>query len=193
MARSTEQVFLDHINALSKGDFPALLADYAASGPAGNQTLSQPLTLLLDSALRTGGHERFERLRAIGDGILYVSGFFSDYLENRGLQVEYYSAFGAQAYDVAGRMLEPAGLARVAKETNDSVGTATVLSELARKFRMFVALIHGVADALYAGSAHSDLGTLRVYERWLRTGSNPLAQALVERGVLPQRGNRVLH
>jgi hypothetical protein len=29
MPRSTEQVFLDHINALSTGDFPALLADYA--------------------------------------------------------------------------------------------------------------------------------------------------------------------
>lgn len=30
MARSTEQVFQDHIRALLNGDFPALMADYAA-------------------------------------------------------------------------------------------------------------------------------------------------------------------
>jgi hypothetical protein len=29
MARSTEQVFLDHMRALANGDFPALMADYA--------------------------------------------------------------------------------------------------------------------------------------------------------------------
>ncbi len=166
----------------------ALLADYAAGSPAAGETLSQPLTLLLDAAMRAGGQERFERLRTIGDGVLYVTGFFSDYLENRGLKVDYYSSFGAQAYDVAGRML-----ARPSAGPRDSAGTATVLSELARKFRMFVALIHDVADALYAGSIHSDRATVQVYERWLRTGSPALAQALVDRGVLPVRGNHVTH
>jgi hypothetical protein len=171
----------------------ALLADHAACGPAGSETLSQPLTSLLDQAMRAGGRERFERLRTIGDGVLYVTGFFSDYLENRGLEVEYYSSFGAQAYDVAGRMLEPAGLGRPGVGPCDGVGTATVLSELARKFRMFVALIHDVADALYASSARSDQATLQVYERWRRTGSPALAHALAERGLMPFPGNRTLH
>jgi hypothetical protein len=170
----------------------ALLADYAACGPAGSETLSQPLTSLLDQAMRVGGRERFERLRTIGDGVLYVTGFFSDYLENRGLEVDYYSAFGAQAYDVAGRMLEPGGLARMVQGPSDGVGTATVLSELARKFRMFVALIRDVADALYASSARSDRTTLQVYERWRRTGSPALAHALAERGLIPLSGSRTL-
>jgi hypothetical protein len=170
-----------------------LLADHAAYGPAGSETLSQPLTCLLDQALRADGRERFERLRAIGDGVLYVTGFFSDYLETRGLEVAYYSSFGAQAYDVAGRMLEPARLARAGVGPCDAVGAATVLTELAHKFRMFVALIHDVADALYASSARSDRATLRVYERWRRTGSPALAHALAERGLIPVGGNRTLH
>jgi hypothetical protein len=171
----------------------ALLADHAACGPAGSETLSQPLTSLLEQAMRADGRERFERLRTIGDGILYVTGFFSDYLENRGLKVDYYSLFGAQAYDVAGRMLEPGRLAHPVAGPCDGVGTATVLTELAHKFRMFVALIHDVADALYASSARSDRTTLQVYERWRRTGSPALAHALAERGLIPLGGNRTLH
>jgi hypothetical protein len=170
----------------------ALLADYAACGPAGSETLSQPLTTLLDQAMRAGGRERFERLRTIGDGVLYVTGFFSDYLETRGLEVDYYSSFGAQAYDVAGRMLEPGGLACMVQGPRDGVGTATVLTELARKFRMFVSLIRDVADALYASSARSDRTTLQVYERWRRTGSPALAHALAERGLIPLSGSRTL-
>jgi hypothetical protein len=171
----------------------ALLADYAASGAAGSETLTRPLTGLLDGALQATGRERFERLRAIGDGVLYVSGFFSDYLLNRGLQVEYYSSLGARAYDVAGRMLEPGRLLSLQNQPSDELGTGHVLAELAGKFRMFVSLIHDVADALYAGLARSDQGTLQVYERWLRTGSSALAQALGDRGLVPQRGSGMLH
>jgi hypothetical protein len=167
----------------------ALLADHATSGPAGSETLSQPLTTLIDEAMRASGRERFERLRTIGDGVLYVTGYFSDYLENRGIEIDYYSAFGARAYEVAGRMLDPGELGR----SLPGAGTATVLSELAHKFRMFVALIHDVADALYASSARSEQATLQVYERWRRTGSPALAQALAERGLIPLAGNRTLH
>jgi hypothetical protein len=171
----------------------ALLADYAGSGSAGSETLTQPLAALLDGALQATGRERFERLRAIGDGVLYVSGFFSDYLENRGLQVEYYSSLGARAYDVAGRMLKPLRPSSPQDQPSDGIGTADVLVELAGKFRMFVSLIRDVSDALYAGLARSDQGTLQVYERWLRTGSSALGEALGDRGLVPQRGSGMVH
>jgi len=33
-------------------------------------------------------------------------------------------------------------------------------------------------------------GLLKVYERWLKTGSDRLANALTSRGVVPTRGTR---
>jgi hypothetical protein len=47
---------------------------------------------------------------------------------------------------------------------------------------------------LQVKSAHnSDRAVLRMYERWTRTGSAPLAAALAGRGLTPQRGHGGLH
>ncbi len=55
----------------------ALLADLAKPGSPVEKTLERPLTFLLDEALQTTElGERFEKLRTLGDGVLYSSGFF---------------------------------------------------------------------------------------------------------------------
>ena len=61
-----------------------LLADYAKPDRLEAASLERPLTLLLDEALHAAGSERFERLRSLGDGVLYTSGFFADHLSTRG-------------------------------------------------------------------------------------------------------------
>jgi hypothetical protein len=68
-----------------------------------------------------------------------------------------------------------------------------VFRELAQNFAMFVALVSHVADALFANSARDDRALLKLYERWLRNGSAPLASALASRGVLPVRRDGTLH
>jgi class 3 adenylate cyclase len=162
----------------------ALLADYTRPGQLNAETLSRPLTLLLDEALHAAGHERFERLRTLGDGVLYVSGFFAEHLENRGVERGYVSALGARAYETASSMLRH----------GPSEGAAPDLfSELSEKFRMFVALFADVADAIRARSAHSNRAVLDLYERWLRTGSTSLAAALTSRGMVPVRGSGMVH
>ena len=57
-----------------------MLADYTRPGQLGEEALSRPLTLLLDEAMKSSGHERFEKLRTLGDGVLYVSGFDAERL-----------------------------------------------------------------------------------------------------------------
>jgi len=82
-----------------------LLADYAKPDRLEAEALDRPLTLLLDEALHTAGRERFERLRSLGDGVLYTSGFFADHLSTRGVELRYVRALGARAYDSAAAML----------------------------------------------------------------------------------------
>lgn len=167
----------------------ALLADYAKPGQLSDETLHRPLTLLLDEAMQRSGHERFERLRSLGDGVLYVSGFFSDHLETRGVELEYVSALGARAYDGAAAMLRQTSGAA----TQEASAAPDVFAELADNFRMFVEIVSRIAERLYAQSVCTPGGMLKLYERWLKTGSDALANALAARGVLPVRNNGMLH
>jgi hypothetical protein len=161
-----------------------LLVDYTRPGQLGEETLSRPLTLLLDQALQAEGHERFERLRTVGDGVLYVSGFFWEHLAQRGVETRYVSTLGACAYENAAAMLRH-GVAEAS--------APDLFRELAEKFRMFVSLIGDVADVLRARSANNDRAMVRLYERWLKTGSAPLAEALTHRGLVPVRGSGMVH
>lgn len=160
----------------------ALLADFAKPGALGRDTLERPFTLLLAEALDSAGSERFERLRAVGDGALYVRGFFSEHLETRGVALRYVSAVGARAYDGAASML------RRSMSSPDASAAPDVFGELATRFDAFVELLACVADRIVARSAGSDGGVLRLYERWLKTGSQEIAAALGAHGLVPQRG-----
>src|SRR5690606_1847992 len=83
----------------------ALLADYTRPDQLSGETLSRPLTLLLDEALQAAGYDRFERLRSLGDGVLYVSGFFGDHLKYRVVALYYVSSLGVRGYVDAAQIL----------------------------------------------------------------------------------------
>jgi hypothetical protein len=161
----------------------SLLADYARPDARSCEALERPLTLLLDEALRAPGGERFERLRVLGDGVLYVSGFFAPHLETRGVEVRYVTSLGARAYDGAGRMLRG----------SSGESAPDLFFELAENFQRFAELLSDVAERLMLATVPSSVGVLKLYERWLKTGSETLGAELVGRGVLPVRGQGGLH
>lgn len=162
-----------------------LLADFAKPRWTTAETLRRPIALLLDEAMTRTGGERFERLRVLGDGVLYTTGFFRRHLESRGVALAYVAALGARAYDHAATMLNG---------RNATEGASDVLRELARNFEMFTLLLNEVADALLAQSAPATArATLELYETWLCSRSEPLARALIERGLVPLRGSETLH
>ncbi|HTQ03716.1 MAG TPA: hypothetical protein VMI54_07655 [Polyangiaceae bacterium] len=166
-----------------------LLADYAKPGALTRGALERPLTLLLAEAKESVGRERFERLRALGDGTLYVCGFFSEHLENRGVALRYVESIGAEAYDGAASMLRQSGVTHVERSS-----APDVFGELAAHFEAFVGLIECIADRLVAKSGTStNGGVVKLYERWLRTGSNELAAALGAKGLVPLRGGGGVH
>jgi hypothetical protein len=158
----------------------SLLADYAHPDHRTGEALDRPLTLLLDEAFHVAdAAERFERLRSIGDGVLYGCGFFGDHFEARGVDPRYLHGIGTRAYGAASSML---------RHGDDDV--PDLFRELAEKFGAFVDVVADVADATIAMSTESSRGLLKAYERWLKTGSDRLATALTSRGVMPTRGPR---
>jgi len=59
---------------------------------------------------------------------------------------------------------------------------------------MFAEVVSSVADVLSANAAHnSNSQVVRLYERWVRTGSTQLAVALAGKGLSPQRGSGGVH
>jgi hypothetical protein len=99
---------------------------------------------------------------------LFVSGFFSDSLNRRLVDVDYYIQLGECAYG---------SLARTGDGTlND------VFDELSANFPAFVDVLTEVSERT---ALTSDADVLRLYERWLRTGSRRSGDLLVKRGIVP--------
>ena len=129
---------------------------------------SEPLALRLRRALESGGMEQRARLRNLGDFSLFTSGFFSDSRNRRSVDVDYYVSMGEYAYGSLGR--------------RDTDAFGEVFTELARKFVAYMDVLAEISDR--TGAAGST-DVLRLYERWLRTGSARDGQRLAERGVVP--------
>jgi hypothetical protein len=132
------------------------------------EDISEPLALRLRRALESGGMEQRARLRNLGDVSLFTSGFFSDSLNHRAVDVDYYVSMGEYAYGSLGR--------------RDADAFGEVFTELARKF---VAYMDVLADISERTGTAGRTDVLRLYERWLRTGSTRDGARLAERGVVP--------
>jgi hypothetical protein len=156
-----------HADPLTEYYLVNLLCQYVRLDARGIPDDGQPLALRLIRAMETGGVEQRARLRSLGDFSLFTTGFFSDSLNRRSVDVDYYVSMGEYAYG---------SLSRAEDEFRE------VFGELARKFV-------GFSDVLADISEHTGLTSnndvLRLYEKWLRTGSQRDGQRLIERGILP--------
>jgi hypothetical protein len=153
-----------------------LLSSFARSGgarPVDAASSDEPLAFRLGQALETGGHRQRALLREVGDASLFLSGFFPDRLRRSLVDVDYYAALGGYAYGSLGQQ-------------EDEV-FAPVFSELSARFLTFVDVLSEVSERS-ALSTPTDL--LRLYERWLRTGSHHCGQLLAEQGVVPNASLR---
>lgn len=160
------------VQALTEYYLVSLLARFLESdelfpeGPAGTAD-SEPLALVLLRALSEGRQRRYEGLRRLGDTSLFVSGFFGDSLARSSVDIDYYITMGERAYDALATGRGPAG----APET---------FGELAERFEEFVDLFAEIAEMQ---ELRSNRGLVRLYERFLHTGSERLAEQLRARGV----------
>ena len=127
-----------------------------------------PLAFRLAEALDAAGMRQRANLKQIGDLSLFTSGFFADSLRRKLVDVDYYVSIGGTAYTALSR--------------NETDTFSPVFAELADNFIRFVDVLSEVSER---ASLCSNGDLLRLYERWLRTGSPRSGQLLAERGVVP--------
>jgi hypothetical protein len=132
-----------------------------------------PLAFDLARAFEQGRFAEHAALRRVGDMSLFISGFFSDSLNRKVVDIDYYMSLGAVAYGFLSR--------------HDEDVQSAVFAELAAKFEAFVDVLSEVSERSHLTS-NADL--LRLYERWLRSGSRRVGERLVERGLVPNRSIR---
>lgn len=143
----------------------------------------EPLALILARALEGDRQQRYRELKRLGDTSLFVSGFFSDWLASSAVGAGYYAAMGERAYgSLAEGGLGPAGL-------------EALYAELSQRFGELADLLAEVAEL---SELRSNRGLVRLYQRFLLTGSERLAGRLRERGVValfagPPKPRRVVH
>ena len=112
---------------------------------------------------------RFDLLKKLGDTSLYISGFFGDSLKRKIVDVDYYAEIGGRAYH---------HLSVTAPEDT----YCKVFDEIANRFLDFVDVLTLVSQRAMI-QTNEDL--LRLYDRYITTGSELAKDQLLEKGLLP--------
>ena len=120
----------------------------------------------------SAGMRRFTLLKLSGDLSLFTAGFFSDSLERRPVDVDYYRKLGGTAY------------ATVAGDCS-SRRVAGLFRELAEDFVAFSDVLGRVSESCQLTDG-TDL--LRLYEKWRLVGSQRSAERLRGLGFAPAPG-----
>jgi hypothetical protein len=81
-------------------------------------------------------------------------------------------------------------MARERERGRRVVAAPDVLGELSSKFDRVADVLADVAEGTLALGAYDDRTVLKLYDRWLKTGSSRLAGELAQRGLLPSKGAR---
>jgi hypothetical protein len=140
----------------------------------------KPLALMLGEALEAPTHEaRFHALQRLGDVSLFIAGFFSAGFARRLVDIDYHIAMGGRAYGTLADSCPPAR-GRTMRQ---------VFAELATKFVPVVDALNEISESSYQ---HSDRDRLRLYELWVKTGSERSRRLLRKLGVEPAPAARSL-
>ncbi len=134
------------------------------SGQKTPQTLAEAYLIAqsADPAIRN------EMLRRLADRALYISGYFGDSLNRKIVDIDYYSDIGGAAY---------ASLAHCTREDT----LAKVYDTFSRRFLEYVDVLTYIS---HKSLIQSDQSILRLYDRYMRTGSELAREKLIEMGVL---------
>ncbi len=111
---------------------------------------------------------RSEILKKLGDSSLYISGFFGDSLTRKIVDIDYYVDMGGVAYGTLAASASGVELSRV-------------YGEFSTRFVEFVDVLTYISQESMIQS-NEDL--LRLYGRYMNTGSRLAEEQLLEKGLL---------
>lgn len=120
------------------------------------------------TAINSEYHLQIDLLKKLGDSSLYISGFFGDSLKNKIIDLDYYIDMGGSAYS---------SLASVEKLSERAI----IFEEFSFKFMEFVDVLTYISQKSFV-QTNQDL--LRLYDRYISTGSDLAREELIEKGLL---------
>lgn len=138
--------------------------DIRESGERPPQTLAE----MYLQAQQVETSARAELLRKLGDRALYVSGYFGDSLQRKVVDLDYYIQMGGAAY---GQLSTTIG----------SEGPGQVYWSLSHHFVDYVDVLTVIS---HKSMIRSDKDLLRLYESYVKTGSELAREKLLQMGVL---------
>lgn len=127
----------------------------------------QTLAELFLTANQPDSVMRVEILKKMADRSLYISGFFGESLQRKIIDVDYYVDMGRTAY---------ASLAHCTREDS----RAQVYKTFSQRFGDFVDVLSHLSHRV---QLQSNQNILRLYDRYLRTGSPVDREKLTEMGI----------
>ncbi len=119
-------------------------------------------------ALNSETTKKKELMRTVAEKSLYLTGFFADSLSKKVVDKDYYTQIGSAAYS---------NLAAWTKED----ALSTVFTVVSRRFTDFVYVLNYVSEK---SLIQSNPDVLKLYDRYLRTGSELAREKLTELGVV---------
>jgi len=134
-----------------------------------NTNDTEPLAVLLLKAQSSelDDSAKVKILKKLGDTSLYISGFFADSLNRKVIDLDYYREMGAIAYR---------SLSGAIKEDSFQ----ELYGELHNKFSGFVNVLTEVSQEVFV---QNNQNLLRLYEVYVRTGSELARKQLQEKGL----------
>lgn len=156
-------------NELAEHYLSTLLASFVYS----ENVASEPLAITYIRALNAEKTIQLRLMKQLGDIALFTSGFFSDSLKRKIVDIDYYILMGTSSYG---------WLALMHGEEKRPGAVNALFSELSGKFTAFVDVLTEVSDKSRLTSSKD---VLRVYERWLKTKSRQAEKLLRGLGIDP--------
>jgi hypothetical protein len=157
-----------------------LFADADAYEPThGRGTRLKPLVVMLSEALEAPTPEaKCRGLQKLGDASLFISGFFAAGFARKLVDIDYHIAMGGRAYGTLAESVPPAR-GRTLRQ---------VFAELAAKFVPLVDALNEMSESTY----QTDRDRLRLYELWVKTGSERSRTLLRKLGIEPAPAARTV-
>jgi hypothetical protein len=142
----------------------------------------KPLAHMLAEALDASTASARQRvLQRLGDVSLFIAGFFARSFARKLIDIDYHIAMGGNAYS---------SLADTMQRSQSSRSIGATFAQLAQKFQPLVDALNEVSEMSYH---HTDADILRLYEIWMKTGSQRAHGLLTRLGVQPVDNGGFLH
>lgn len=141
----------------------------------GESDENEPLAILFLKTFHSSLNEQIKGFKRVGDFSLFISGFFSDSLRDKLVDVDYYNSIGKQAYNK---------LSLILKNFSNGESFFNLYQELSINFQCFADVLSEISAMSYI---ISNKDVLRVYERWLKAKGKRDEGLLQERGIIPNR------